>query len=110
MDISSNINKNLLNLLEKHSKDKNTELEAIIWGATYTDNKITHHSFLNVINFLKNELDLSFTNADSLTIQTNSSSVRTTINGIDNIKLFWLKKNGRNKLSIFLELFYLSKF
>ena len=41
MDISSNINKTLLNVLEKHTKDKNTELEAIIWGATYSNNTIT---------------------------------------------------------------------
>lgn len=95
MDISSNINKTLLNVLEKHTKDKNTELEAIIWGATYSNNTITHESFINVINFLKNELNLSFTNTNSLTIQTNSSTVRTTIDGLDNIKMYWLK----NKLT-----------
>ena len=40
---------------------------------------------------MKNELELTFTNSDSLTIQTNSSSIRTTIEGIDNIKMYWLK-------------------
>ena len=88
---SSAINKYLLSLLEKHNKDDNTELEAIIWGANFNDKKINHHSFIDVINFLKNELELTFINTDSLTIQTNSSSIRTTINGIDNIKMYWLR-------------------
>ena len=91
MDISTNINKLLLSLLEEYIKSDDTELEAIIWGANFDDKKINHHSFIDVINFLKNELELTFTNTDSLTIQTNSSSIRTTIDGIDNIKLHWLK-------------------
>ena len=74
MDISTNINKLLLSLLEEYIKSDDTELEAIIWGANFDDKKINHHSFIDVINFLKNELELTFTNTDSLTIQTNSSS------------------------------------
>ena len=88
MDISTNINKSLISLLEDHMKDKHTEFEAIIWGAAFNDKKIDHRSFIDVINYLKNELELTFTNTDSLTIQTNSSTIRTTIDGLDNIKMY----------------------
>ena len=105
MNISKTINTNLEKLLDLYKKETNTELEAVVWGTIFKNRNISHNSFLNVINYFKNNLELSFTNTDTLTIYTDSSTVRTTISGIDNIKMYWLT----NKLDKLDNIEYLNK-
>ena len=94
MNISKREFEKLNNLLNNFNKSKETELEATIWGDTF-NNKILHGNFMSVINYYTKILGLEYTREYVLNIKTASSNIRTSIHGINNIKMYWLK----NKLT-----------
>ena len=94
MNISKIEFEKLNNLLNNFKKSKETELEATIWGDTF-NNKILHGNFMTVINYYTEILGLEYTREYVLNIKTASSNIRTSIHGINNIKMYWLK----NKLT-----------
>ena len=93
MDISKKDYNSLKKLVELFSNSTETELEALIWGDTFRNYQLFHNNFMNVINYFIHTLKISYKNEYRLNIITSSSNIRTTIVGIDNIKLYWLRND-----------------
>jgi len=90
MNISKREFEKLNNLLNNFNKSKETELEATIWGDSFS-NKILYSNFMAVINYYTEILGLEYTREYVLNIKTASSNIRTSIRGLNNIKMYWLK-------------------
>tara|TARA_B100000780_G_scaffold250841_5_gene197185 strand:- start:1176 stop:3908 length:2733 start_codon:yes stop_codon:yes gene_type:complete len=90
MNISKNEFKKLNALLNNFKKSKETELEATIWGDKFNNN-ILHSNFMAVVNYYTMTLGLEYTREYVLNIKTASSNIRTSVTGLNNIKMYWLK-------------------
>merc|ERR1711871_50966 len=97
MGIKMNISKKnfseLKNYIKSFQEKNETELEAIIWGDSFKNLSIFHNNFISVINYFKDTLSIEPERKYCLAIKTFSSNVRSSVQGLDNIKEYWLRDN-----------------
>ena len=93
MNISKKNFTELKNYVKSFQDTDETELEAVIWGESFKDLSIFHNNFISVINYFKDSLGIEPERKYCLSIKTFSSNIRSTIEGSDNIKEYWLRDN-----------------